>query len=39
MAILGNRVSNSSYNRYAGVLKHAFELAVKDRMIASSSAV
>ncbi|MBB5036174.1 tyrosine-type recombinase/integrase [Prosthecobacter dejongeii] len=36
LAILGNRVSNSSYNRYAGVLKQAFELAVKDRMIASS---
>lgn len=36
LAILGKRVSNSSYNRYAGVLKQAFELAVKDRMIASS---
>ncbi|MBB5036143.1 hypothetical protein [Prosthecobacter dejongeii] len=36
LAILGNRVSNSSYNRYAGVLKQAFELAVKDCTIASS---
>lgn len=36
LAQLGNRVRNSSYNRYAGVLKQAFELAVKDRMIASS---
>lgn len=36
LALLGKRISNSSYNRYAGVLKQAFELAVKDRMIASS---
>lgn len=36
LAILGKRVSNSSYNRYAWVLKQALDLAVKDLMIASS---
>lgn len=27
---------NTSYNRYAGVLKQLFEMAVKDRIIAAS---
>ena len=30
------RLKNSSYNRYAGVLKQIYELAVKDRIIAES---
>jgi integrase len=30
------RLKNTSYNRYAGVLKQLFEVAVKDRIIAAS---
>lgn len=30
------RLKNTSYNRYAGVLKGVFDLAVKDRIIAAS---
>lgn len=36
LAIHERRLKNTSYNRYAGVLKQAFELAVKDRIIAES---
>lgn len=36
LALHERRLKNTSYNRYAGVLKGIFELAVKDRIIASS---
>lgn len=36
LALQEKRLKNTSYNRYAGVLKQAFALAVNDRIIASS---
>lgn len=36
LAIQERRLKNTTYNRYAGVLKQMFELAVKDRIIAES---
>jgi integrase len=36
LALVERKASNRTYNRYAGVLKQAFELAVKDGVIASS---
>lgn len=36
LALYERRLKNSSYNRYAGVLKQFFELAVNDRIIAES---
>lgn len=36
LALHERRLKNTSYNRYAGILKQVFELAVKDRIIALS---
>jgi integrase len=36
LALHEARLRNTSYNRYAGVLKQLFEIAVKDRIIAES---
>ena len=36
LALHERRLKNTSYNRYAGVLKQVFELAVNDRIIAES---
>lgn len=36
LAIHERRLKNTSYNRYAGVLKQVFELAVRDKVIAES---
>ena len=36
LAIHERRLRNTSYNRYAGVVKQMFEIAVKDRIIAES---
>jgi integrase len=36
LAMQEKRLKNTTYNRYAGVLKQLFELAVKDRIIAVS---
>lgn len=36
LALHERRLKNTSYNRYAGVLKQVFELAVNDRVIAES---
>jgi len=36
LAMHEGRLKNTSYNRYAGFLKQAFEIAVKDRIIAES---
>jgi len=36
LAVHERRLKNTSYNRYAGVLKQIYELAVKDRIIAES---
>ena len=36
LALHERRLKNTSYNRYAGVLKQVFEMAVNDRIIAES---
>ncbi|WP_348212491.1 tyrosine-type recombinase/integrase [Luteolibacter sp.] len=36
LALHERRLKNTSYNRYAGILKQLFELAVNDRIIAES---
>lgn len=36
LAMHERRLKNTSYNRYAGVMKQLFDVAVKDRIIASS---
>jgi site-specific recombinase XerD len=36
LALHEQRLKNTSYNRYAGLVKQLFEIAVKDRIIAES---
>ena len=36
LALHESRLKNTSYNRYAGLVKQLFEIAVKDRIIAES---